>query len=348
MLHLHPLLALALVALPAAAQSPATALHDQGGRVPDPLELLTPPTGIYCSCPPTNANSDSVLASVAQLPFVDGILVRVTWADLEPSPGVFDLSLLQRQFDLARQYDVDVTLALIGGSFGSPAWLADLGAQTLTITHPMGTGSVPLAWDPVFLQRWSDLVRVVGAAYDGHPRLRLVHATTASFNGMEMQLPLNAEAAFVAAGYTPALYTDAYTASLDVFAEAFPSHPIDVEVHPVFGDDAVAIEVVKYGHAQYGARFGVFGAWWSTHNATQVYPGMFTLLGQAAQLSYATVQVVGSWIKTPERFDHDLAKYLDTYALALESGVDYFEIWNADLLDAGLAPIWQRLEQALE
>lgn len=332
----------------AQATPPALGLDQLEGRVHTKLDTPTPPTGIYCSCPPSNANSDSVMASVAQLPFVDGILVRVVWRDLEPSPGMYDFTLLQRQFELARQYDVDITLAVLGGSFGSPEWLATLGVPSIAFTFQGKNSSVPAAWDPTFLARWTDFVRVVGAAYDGHPRLKLVHITNASFNGMEMQLPLMSEAEFTAAGYTPTAYAESYYQVIDAFAEAFPSHALDVEVHPVFGNDAVAGDVVAYGHQTLGPRFGVFGAWWSTDNATQAYPGMYDLMLQAADLSFATVQVVGSWINTPERFDHDLAEYLATYTVGLTDGIDYYEIWNADLLAASLAPVWQRLEAEFE
>lgn len=347
--HLSALTGAALLALVGAAhaQSPKP-LEQLQGPAPVKFDPMLPPTGIYCSCPPTNAKSDSVLSSVASLPFVDGILVRIAWKDIEPVKGQFDFTLLDRQLELARQFDVDIALAIMSGSFSAPDWLAAEGAQQVPYTFMGQSLSLFAPWDPILIERWDAAVRSVGAAYDGHPRIKLVHITHSTFNGFEMQLPLTAEATFTAAGYTEDKFIDAYRQVLSTFGEAWPSHALDLEVHPVFGSDAVANAVVPFGLQTLGPRFGVFGAWWSTDNATQAYPGMFDLIAQAADLTFATVQVVGSWIKSPERFDNDLAEYLDTYAFGLANGVEYYEIWNADLLDAGLAPIWDRLQRALE
>ena len=176
-----------------------------------------------------------------------------------------------------------------------------------------------------------------GCSKNGDDRIALVHATNSSGNGFEMQLPLNAGTLFTAAGYTEANYAASWTTILDAFAAAFPSHAIDVEVHPVFGSDAVAEAVTAHGHMTLGERFGVFSAWWSVKNAVDVYPGMFALLGASAAQSFGAVQIVGSWVTTPERFDNDLSVYQAAYSLALGSGIDYLEVWNADLLDPSLA-----------
>ncbi|MCR9077298.1 MAG: beta-galactosidase, partial [bacterium] len=77
---------------------------------------ITPPAGLYCSCPPTTGNgSGSVIPEVAQLDHVDGVLVRMEWATLEPSPGVYDWSLLDEQISRADQYGIKVSLAVVNG-----------------------------------------------------------------------------------------------------------------------------------------------------------------------------------------------------------------------------------------
>ncbi|MDF1799387.1 MAG: beta-galactosidase [Planctomycetota bacterium] len=336
-----------LAGLASGQATPATPGGAQpGGPVASIDAPIQAPRGIYCSCPPTNINSDSVMASVAQQPFVDGFLVRVSWSDFEPVRGQYDFSLIDRQLRLAEHYDKQIALALVQGS-GTPAWLASEGAGTVSYPFAGQTRTIAAAWDATYQGIWGDTIAALGAAYDGHPRISLVHVTNATHNGFEMQLPLSQGAGFAAAGYTDAAYISSYEASLDAFAQAFPSHALDVELHPVFGSDAVAQAVLTYGLKQLGPRFGAFAAWWSVDNAQETYLGMYELLQTSAKLNFATVQVVGSWVKTPERFDNDLVEYLQTYSLALSHGVRYAEVWNADLLEPSLAADLTRVRAAL-
>lgn len=286
------------------------------------------------------------MSSVAQLPFVEGFLVRIGWRDIEPTRGVYDWSRLHDQLNLAQASGKKVALAVVQGS-GSPTWLAAEGVPFISYPFAGQTLSVPAAWDPTYQTIWTETVLALGAEFGADPRISLVHVVSSSHNGFEMQLPLGQEANFIAAGYTEQGYIDAWKSSIDAYVAAFPFHPLDVEVHPVFGSDNVADQVTACGLQQLGADYGAFGAWWSVSNATQVYAGMFNILTTTAQVSFSGVQVVGSWVTTPERFNNDLQTYLDAYSLALTSGFHYAEIWNADLLDSGLQAHWPSLNTAL-
>jgi len=306
------------------------------------------PRGIYCSCGPTTASGGSShTPAIAAKPFVDGFLVRVPWRDVETSPGVFDWSLIDGQVAKIAADGKKIALGIVQGGGGTPTWLAGLGAQTVSYAFGGQTQTIALAWDPVYLARWTAFVAELGARYDGEPTIALVHATHATHNGFEMQLGLGQQAQYASLGYTDAVYADSWIAVLDAFAAAFPSKPLDVDVHPIFGDDQVAQDVVAHGLATLGQRFGVFSAWWSRHNAFDVYPGMYELLLDSAPQTYANVQNVGSWIGTPERYDFDLAEYEASYELALDSGVRYVEVWNQDLLAAELESLLSAASDAL-
>ena len=276
--------------------------------------------------------------AIAAQPFVDGFLVRVPWADLEPAPGVHDWSLIEQQVALIAGDGKRVALGVVQGDSGTPDWLPGLGAQMVTYSFAGGPRTIAVPWDPVYLARWTDFVAALGARFGDEPAIELVHATHATHNGFEMQLPFGEEAQYLALGYTDSLYAGSWATVLDAFAAAFPDRWLDVDVHPIWGSDQVAEDVVAHGLAAVGPRFGAFGAWWSEHNALEVYTGMHALFLDTAPQSWTTVQNVGSWITTPERYDFDLAEYEASYALALDAGVRYFEVWNQDLLSAALAP----------
>jgi len=295
-------------------------------------------TGIFCSCPPTSSFSSSFVAAVAAKPFVDGFLVRVAWADLEPSPGVFDWSLLDAQIQQCQSAGKRVALGVVQGS-GTPSWLASQGAAMVHYQFAGNPRSIALAWDPVYLQRWQQFVAALGARYQNEATIGLVHVTHATHNGFEMQLPQGEQAQYASLGYTDALYASSWATVIDAYAAAFPNHALDCDVHPIFGSDAVAQQVLAHAATRAPGRFGAFGGWWSVHNAQNAYPGMQALFEATAPVSFAAAQNVGSWVTTPSRYGGDLAVYASAYELALATGIRYLEVWNADLLDPSLAPL---------
>lgn len=312
-------------------------------------QVICPPEGVYCSCPPTTAFSHSVVPSVAALPFVDGTLVRIVWADLEPAPDTFDWTLLDAELQRAADNDTNVALGVVCGALGEPDWLyAPFEDRPAAVPfefffrcdpdiEPCEVERMPLPWDARFLDEWTAFITALGNRYNNHPRITLIHMTSASANGFEMQLPFTPTdmSAWNAAGYTTALHIASWETIVDAFAAAFPDKPLDVDVHPVLGSDAVAEAVVAFAAATIGERFGVFSAWWTQHNADDVYPGMYDLLQASASESFAAVQFARS------ETQHGAGSFGDGGVVgalerALQDGIGYAEIWNSDLLNAAL------------
>lgn len=300
---------------------------------------ITPPAGLYCSCPPTTGNgSGSVIPEVAQLDHVDGVLVRMEWATLEPSPGVYDWSLLDEQISRADQYGIKVSLAVVNGS-AAPSWLSSMGVEMFSFQFGTETREMPVPWDSTFQSRWTQFIAAMGARYANEDTISLVYATNSSRNGFEMQLPFSPadQINWQAAGYSDALYADSWKTAIDAFVAAFPNHPVSHEVHPVLGSDDVANDVYQHARDTHGEAVGVLAAWWMVHNALDVYPGMFEILRDASLASHSQVQVANSYTNTPDRFSDE--GYQGEIDLAIESGVRYMEVWNSDLLNASLTDL---------
>ena len=300
---------------------------------------ITPPAGLYCSCPPTTGNgSGSVIPEVAQLDHVDGVLVRMEWATLEPSPGVYDWSLLDEQISRADQYGIKVSLAVVNGS-AAPSWLSSMGVEMFSFKFGTETREMPVPWDSTFQSRWTQFIAAMGARYANEDTISLVYATNSSRNGFEMQLPFSPadQINWQAAGYSDALYADSWKTAIDAFVAAFPNHPVSHEVHPVLGSDDVANDVYQHARDTHGEAVGVLAAWWMVHNALDVYPGMFEILKDASLASHSQVQVANSYTNTPDRFSDE--GYQGEIDLAIESGVRYMEVWNSDLLNASLTDL---------
>jgi hypothetical protein len=277
----------------------------------------------------------SVIPEVAQLDHVDGVLVRLEWRTVEPSPGVYDWSLLDEQIARAELYGIRISLAIVNGG-SAPSWLSSLGVPMFSYQFFDETRQMPIPWDSTFQARWSQFVQALGARYANEDTISLVYATNSSLNGFEMQLPRSPIdiANWQAAGYSDELYAQSWNDAIDAFVSAFPNHPVSHEVHPVLGSDAVAQDVYQHARDTHADAVGVLAAWWMVHNALDVYPGMFELLQDASYESHSQVQVANSYTNTPDRFSDD--GYQGEIDLAIDSGVRYMEVWNSDLLNPEL------------
>ena len=95
-----------------------------------------PPTGVWCSCPPsTGIGNGSVIPDVANKSYVNGILVRVVWKDIEPIDDTYNWSLIDDQITAAVSYGKKISLA-IGGGPNTPQWLYGLGANSISYNLP--------------------------------------------------------------------------------------------------------------------------------------------------------------------------------------------------------------------
>jgi hypothetical protein len=292
------------------------------------------PRGVFCDCPISRAGSSAILPDIAAKDFVAGFLVRAAWADLEPTEGDLHFDLLDAEIAAAKQANKKVTIAVLNGP-SAPSWVGDKGAATITFTlGRRQQATMPVPWDPIFLDAWTTFIGKLGAHLEAEPTVALVHATSSTANGFDMTLPFPpldngaTRDAWTQLGYTDDLELGSWTQVLDAFGAAFPSKPVDVDVHPVLGEDTIAQKTVAHGTEKLGARFGAFASWFSTRNTLQL-PGMFDLVTQSATASYATVQIAAG----PSTFS-------DSLTLGLSKNIHYFEIvpnaLNAPELDGVL------------
>lgn len=305
------------------------------------------PAGIYCSCPPTSpTGSVSVTPAVAAIPWVDGVLVRIAWHDLQPAPNVFDWTLLDGQVAAANQAGKKIALAIMNGP-KTPSWVYASGAVAFAYSFQGNPVTMPIPWDAVYLSAWTQFVTQLGARYAGNSTISLVHVTHSTANGFEMQLPFSPPDVqqWQSAGYLVSTHVASWQSVIDAFATAFPNHAIDVECHPVLSNDAVAQQVIGYGRATWGARFGSFAGWWSENNALNVYPGMNSVMQNAAATTFAGVQLVASYTLTPSAFaPGGLSGTLD---LAVAGAIDYIEVWNGDLTNPALTDLLRETSEVL-
>jgi hypothetical protein len=200
------------------------------------------PHGLAVTLPSGENHYRNMNLQVIKNPFMSGVAVQINWRDLEPIRGQPDWPKLDALFEAAESSRKWVYLQIFPGFF-SPAWALE-GAQTdlFKIQYGPEHGTVarlPMPWDPVYLERWFDLVRRLGQRYGASPAFRMIAVAGPTSVSVEMTLPNSppAHQRWLADSYTPAKYMGAWERALHVYAAAFPNQCISVVVPqiPILG-----------------------------------------------------------------------------------------------------------------
>ncbi len=139
------------------------------------------------------------LVTAAQTPGISGVQRRYRWSQLEPTPGVYDLRIIEADLTVAARAGVQLIALLEDKSFDgtkpTPPYLH--GEHTLQAKR----GHVAKRWDPYVLDRLIRLTEAIGQRFDCDP----------NFEGIALQeTALSMDPADLrAAGYTADKYRDA-------------------------------------------------------------------------------------------------------------------------------------------
>ncbi len=228
-----------------------------------------------------------------------GVLVKVLW-DACGDDAACLLDLIQGQLDQAQARGLKVALAVADGPSAPPA--VKEACQLFSFSYRGEAATMCLPWDPHYLEAKEDLVAALGERFDAHPALAYVYFTGAcSTNGIEGHCRVD-EAEYSAAGYTERRLQDAYLEILDAYLDAFPTTPIAMEVHALFG--SASVWEVLWQHGVGSGRLGL-AAWWCSErlsvrggDTVPVWP----LVQSAAATTFAVCQPVGSFSRQPYRF----------------------------------------------
>lgn len=102
--------------------------------------------------------------------------IRWGWKDLESAPGVLNTNLVDRALRVSRESGQKLAFRVMCCSPSAkpyhPTWLADIGGRVYEADHHgKGPFTIPDMGDPAVLNAHLDLIKRLGARYDGHPDL---------------------------------------------------------------------------------------------------------------------------------------------------------------------------------
>ena len=244
--------------------------------------------GIYV----TQDIGQPIPAGVLASPAVDGVVLRVYWNTIEPSPGRFDFSALDRDIASVVSAGKRYALGVMVGTY-TPAWVAKAGARVLpfTVSPHDGAGNcrsinVPEPWDPVYLKSLDGMISAVGAHIRSNATrfnaMTQVKVTGIGEYSAETRMPIETPAMsstcrltdatpdWMAHGYRPSLIEKAWNNMLNSWAAAFPGRSLGNNfINHSFPDIdesgrrartagvTLTENLIHDGTVRYGARFAV-------------------------------------------------------------------------------------------
>jgi hypothetical protein len=166
--------------------------------------------------------------SSSLVPGMAGIVRRYSWRSLEPTPGVYDFSVIKSDLAWAAangtHFVVVIDYKTVDGTKTGPAYL-----DAFEIRNVAGGYTLEL-WAPQVVTAYNALVKALGAQVD----------SISNFEGLanqESALSLNS-AALKAHGYTPELYRDALINMLSAATVSLPTSRVFWYMNFLVGNQA--------------------------------------------------------------------------------------------------------------
>jgi acetyl esterase/lipase len=292
-------------------------------------------------------------------PYITGVYIIYHWRLLEPRPGQFDFSRLDRVIEQVRRHGRYYKLAINPGIY-SPDWLYAKGAEAF---DTLGSNParkqiyqkpirIPVPWDPVFQASYFDTLAKVAEHYGNDPQFRAITLTVATFMSPEWHLPKSPDdlRQWQTLGEYPGRLEQAWERGIDRFATLFPNQFLVLEAssYPL-GLKALGDTVVQYGATRYAGRFAIQINQLHGRRDQAEQPGYRKLLDYRKK--YGADLLIGlqnlkGW--GSERLREKQGSMQMTTYNFIQAGGDYWELWFKDGMSRDLCEELDSLKQQAE
>lgn len=200
----------------------------RGGKIPE---------GVFSLGNSGNPVPPQVLAS----PNVTGCSIRYGWKDIEPSEGDFQWDWLDGEVAKVAAAGKQVLLRIITQS-ARPGWVSKAvqkhGGSFFTWDEGGEMLSIPVFWDPTYLEKKKNMIAALGAHFSENPAVTIVTASFANARSEDWNVPHSPELVeqWLSLGYTSDLMLDAGQQIIDATMEAFPHQYVALSIGTTGGD----------------------------------------------------------------------------------------------------------------
>lgn len=268
----------------------------------------------------------STAKTYLDMPVVDGIAIRTSWAKLETTDNGYQWASLDSLLAQAKASGKKATLHVLGSGYVSaPSWLK---AKTYSYTAPNGRSATdPVPWDSVFLSKWFGFMLAMGDHVQQKGYASTVAYVSVSAPVPEMSLPacangaLTPEIKYNRTKYLAAWKKTAFAASVS-FPAALKLLPAPVSQICRGDNDGTTFyqQVLSYASA-----FDDFALYATDLNAL----GSQRLSGIDQTEHAVAFQTIWSATNDTSHRMQGTLKQAVCYGLSLSG--DYFEIYKIDL-----------------
>ncbi|MGZ8187413.1 MAG: fibronectin type III domain-containing protein, partial [Methylosarcina sp.] len=175
--------------------------------------------------------------TVVDKPFVDGVLVRIYWSEIEKTEGKYDFSKLDSTIQKAEAAGQSVSIATM--VMAAPTWLE---SKCTTYNDPQ-FGKTIVPWDTTMLSALEKLItalsthQINGTATKDYPTVKQVDAAIGGIQSVRLtQLP---------SGYSASTFKDSVNRSVSAWAKAFPNKNIYVGLFGVSDNEPSTTEDIR-------------------------------------------------------------------------------------------------------
>ena len=175
---------------------------------------------------------DNSLTAVESYPGAfRGMVINVTWAQLQPTSQTFDPGVIDQALSAITAYNQSHPTApllaklRVWGGGHSPDWAKQIGGPITVVFQSTSNAPVTLTvgafWSQPYIQAWTHLQSLLAARYDTNPLIVSVPATScATVTDEPFILPLSKPSStnLLAAGFTDAAYKNCLLHETDVYS----------------------------------------------------------------------------------------------------------------------------------
>lgn len=234
---------------------------------PPPSVFITVPKGVYGVIGGRAIVPDSLLVN----PDVEGVVLRDIWPNVEIQEGVYDWSYFDDQIARLSNADKSISLLINSGGQSTPDWVMNLDVQKFTFINKNSNQdnyntaiTIPVFWDPVFLQKKLAFIRAVGQRYASNPHVVMVDAQCGNSTTADWNVPSTNEdiTEWRTLGFTSDKLLQACQQVVSATITAFPNQEVKMAVGRInamldtyFDPDYVSVNLLNYANSTYPGRF---------------------------------------------------------------------------------------------
>jgi hypothetical protein len=357
---------------PSPDAAPSCTFVDSTGPAPQPhglidLQVYKPGATFF----PTNVFDNKAIA---------GVQIYVGWRYLEPSPNEIDMTTvdaIDQAFCQADQSKQFVVLDIVPG-FATPSWLLpSLPRQWFGQTyHPTeGADYLPVPWENPYLSDWTAVVKWMAARYGSNAELSMVAADGPTSVSEEMSLPdqnpprgsdpallsknelaplppagsTSDLAAWIALGYTPSLYEQAWSTMFRAYELAFSRQFISFSIYQGLAIDNGVVDPSESSitlHTVFDEGRSIVGSRRFVFQGDGLQPNTHGVNSQFIESENCSIAATGFQTQGQSKTVVSPASLQGALARGAQGHVDFIELYNTLINPATPNPAYQPILKA--